>query len=185
MFFLVLMECESHSLGFVLAVCDWPPSVTVLLDLAVCNFIVCVSYMTHNKVEEVFIAVDFFFCVIRKGKIVGSYTCQWVYVKAEECLVGQWQNAPLLKRTGCSFAPSFEAAMSQEIGMEFKEAAAENWSSSVSSDRSVVEWCHGVCHMSTKEVPWKGPYSVTIKMYVWNTWRSCCNVWISYVYMIV
>lgn len=62
MFFLVLMECESLSLGFVLAVGDWPPSVTVLLDLAVCNFIVCASYMTYNKVEEVFIAVDFFLC---------------------------------------------------------------------------------------------------------------------------
>jgi hypothetical protein len=29
-----------------------------------------------------------------------------------------------LKRTDCSFAPSFEAAVSQEIGTEFKEAAA-------------------------------------------------------------
>jgi hypothetical protein len=29
-----------------------------------------------------------------------------------------------LKRTDCSFAPSFEAALSQEIGTEFKEAAA-------------------------------------------------------------
>jgi hypothetical protein len=101
--------------------------------------------MTQNKVESAFIAVDFFLCHKERqnsGKCLLLGICEGGGMSCEGSDIKQ---PFVLKTTDCSFAPSFEAALSWEIGTDFKEAAEENGISLMSYDKSGVEWCHSKC----------------------------------------